>query len=65
MFFVEQFKIVIDFLWDIIDLKLIPYGNTTQIDANNFVCPFGRKQCFANRAQVIKKIIWIIIEYKK
>jgi hypothetical protein len=51
-FFVEEFKPVYDDLWDIIDLELVPYGNTNTTDSTTFTCPFGGKQCFANRIQV-------------
>jgi len=50
-FWIEEFKPVYDNLWDIIDLELVPYGNTTQTDST-FTCPYGDKQCFANRIQV-------------
>jgi hypothetical protein len=51
-FFIEEFKPVFDDLWDIIDLELVPFGNSNQIDSITFTCPFGEKQCFANRIQV-------------
>ena len=56
-FFVEEFKPVYDYLWNFIDLLLIPYGNTTQYPgsgSDNFTyeCQYGPDQCYANRIQV-------------
>jgi hypothetical protein len=32
-FFIEEFKPVLDDLWDIIDLELVPFENSNQIDS--------------------------------
>ena len=51
-FFIEQFKPVFDGLFHIINLELVPYGDTNKVSEGVYDCPFGEKQCFANRAQV-------------
>lgn len=52
-FFVEQLRPVVmeDALWDKINLKLIPYGNTKQV-GKDYQCPFEGVQCEANRLHV-------------
>lgn len=52
-FFVEQFKLATDNLNDDIELKLLPYGNTTQDPTSKeYSCPFGENQCLANKFHV-------------
>lgn len=53
-FFVEQLRPVVieDTLWDKINLKLIPYGNTKIDNKGQYTCPFGELQCRANRLHV-------------
>ena len=53
-FFIEQFKPVFDDLWDIIDLQLVPFGNTFKSNDGIYDCPYGEKQCYANKIQVTK-----------